>query len=300
MPFGVKPICATCKTNLSTMWRKGPQGEVLCNSCGLKHLNPGAEGGGTDNGNGNISGGSQASSSTVNVVKTQNGASNSSVQQGVLRKSARLKPTRHRHQNITKGIATKGKSRRVIFKKNPIKSPNPVATVVTSDWVFYKGTYFQAGDIVSLLDEDGGVYYGQIRGFLQDQFLEKSAIITWLLPTQASPRDVFDPSTYILGPEEDLPRKLEYLEFVCHAPSEYFKSYRSPYPTVSLKPDLCFIWTNIGPDIRTIPTTDEIFGPKCEEILPGEVGPRPTTPKKVDLHRKSMEKKLDIIKMEIS
>jgi hypothetical protein len=52
------------------------------------------------------------------VGKSQNGSNNNSVSQGVLRKSARLKPTRHRQQNAIKALSTKGKSRRVVFKKN--------------------------------------------------------------------------------------------------------------------------------------------------------------------------------------
>ena len=59
--------------------------------------------------------------------------------------------------------------------------------------------YYQVGDIVSLVDDEGDVYYAQIRGFLQDQYYEKSAVITWLLPTSASSKEGFDPSTYILG-----------------------------------------------------------------------------------------------------
>lgn len=30
---------------------------------------------------------------------------------------------------------------------------------------------------------DDGIYYAQIRGFLEDQYCEKSAAVTWLLPT---------------------------------------------------------------------------------------------------------------------
>lgn len=59
--------------------------------------------------------------------------------------------------------------------------------------------YYQIGDIVSLLDHGGDVFYAQIRGFMQDQYTEKSAVITWLLPTQSTIKDTFDPSTYILG-----------------------------------------------------------------------------------------------------
>ena len=34
---------------------------------------------------------------------------------------------------------------------------------------------------------EGGTFYAQLRGFLTDQYCEKSAVITWLLPTTNSP-----------------------------------------------------------------------------------------------------------------
>lgn len=51
------------------------------------------------------------------------------------------------------------------------------------------------------MDENTDIYYAQIRGLLTDQYCEKSACITWLLPTQESPppAEGFDPATYILG-----------------------------------------------------------------------------------------------------
>ncbi|RMC04983.1 hypothetical protein DUI87_18163 [Hirundo rustica rustica] len=130
----------------------------------------------------------------------------------------------------------------------PIKAPESVSTIITAESIFYKGVYYQIGDVVSVVDEqDGRTYYAQIRGFIQDQYCEKSAALTWLIPTQASPKDCFDPASYIIGPEEDLPRKMEYLEFVCHAPSEYFKSRSSPFPTVPTRPEKGYIWTHVGP-----------------------------------------------------
>lgn len=59
----------------------------------------------------------------------------------------------------------------------------------------------QVGDIVSVQDVDGGTFYAQLRGFLTDQYCEKSAVLTWLLPTRASPPPdkCFDPATYIIG-----------------------------------------------------------------------------------------------------
>ena len=44
--------------------------------------------------------------------------------------------------------------------------------------------FYFLGDIVSVEDiDDGSVYYAQLRGFLTDQYCEKSGVITWLLPT---------------------------------------------------------------------------------------------------------------------
>lgn len=49
------------------------------------------------------------------------------------------------------------------------------------------------------------MYYAQFRGFLTDQYCEKSAVISWLLPTQNSPKpeDGFDPATYIIGDNDN-------------------------------------------------------------------------------------------------
>ncbi|CAI9735015.1 zinc finger domain-containing 1-like [Octopus vulgaris] len=248
MPFGMKPVCTSCKSTSSTMWRKGSQGEILCNSCGVKSCNK-------DNPDG--SAGSAANSS-------KNSTSHSSSAGPVLRKSSRIRPTKNRIQTTSKSLGTKGKSRRNIFKKtHPIKAPTAVSTIVSGDSVFYNGLYYQVGDIVSLLDDDGqSVYYAQLRGLLQDQYNEKSAVISWLLPTQSSPKNRFDPSTYILGPEEDLPRKLEFMEFVCHAPSDYYKCFKQPYPCMTNTPELSYVWSPFQPCIRIVPSKDEIFGTK--------------------------------------
>ena len=41
----------------------------------------------------------------------------------------------------------------------------------------------------------------------------------------------FDAATYIVGPEEELPRRLECFTFVTHAPADYFYYRHAPYPT---------------------------------------------------------------------
>lgn len=67
-------------------------------------------------------------------------------------------------------------------------------------YLYPQGVYYQTGDVIKVTDEeDGKPYYAQIRGFVQDQYCEKSAALTWLIPTQASPKDQFDPGTYIVG-----------------------------------------------------------------------------------------------------
>lgn len=143
-----------------------------------------------------------------------------------------------------------GKSRRtLVFKQNrPAKSPVEVSAPVTAEILYYKGSFFSVGDIVSLMDVGGGIYYAQIRGLLQDKFHEKSAVLTWLLPTRSSPKDHFDPTTYYVGPDDEMPRKLECLEFICHAPSDYFQAKNSPYPTIPYKPESGYIWTRFGPN----------------------------------------------------
>lgn len=73
----------------------------------------------------------------------------------------------------------------LIVYLQPVKAPTATATPVTNNFVFYKGTYFQVGDVVSMQDVDGAIYYAQIRGLLTDQYCEKSAAVTWLLPTTA-------------------------------------------------------------------------------------------------------------------
>lgn len=128
---------------------------------------------------------------------------------------------------------------------------------MTLQSIFFKGQYYQVGDIVSMVDVDGGTYYAQITGFLQDQYCEKSATVTWLLPSQESPTDRFDPSTYFLGPEEDLPRKLECMQFICHAPSDYYLNRSAPYPTLNEKPERGFIWTNLGGQIFSNSINDQ-------------------------------------------
>lgn len=76
------------------------------------------------------------------------------------------------------------------------------------------------------------------------------------------------------GPEEDLPRKLDCMEYVCHAPTEYFRAKTAPYPTTTAGPELGYVWTSLGYEIVRSPSYDEIFGLAKPVPEPKERQPR--------------------------
>ncbi|XP_043288645.1 GATA zinc finger domain-containing protein 1 [Venturia canescens] len=233
MPLGEKPECVRCGTRETPLWHATDTGS-LCNSCLDDERNL----------------------SDANTIVKNEDEDKNSTNGKPSRKSTRI--TRYCKPKATNGSALKtvpkGKGRRHIFKKQPIKAPSAVATPVTSNFVFYKGSYFQTGDIVSMEDTDGGIYYAQIRGLLTDQYCEKSAAVTWLLPTTSSPPPYqgFSPETYIIGPEEDLPRKLDCMEFVMHAPSDYYKLKNTPYPPPLTETGAGYIWTSLRNELNAV------------------------------------------------
>lgn len=83
-----------------------------------------------------------------------------------------------------------------------------------------------------MVDKNKDMYYAQIRGLMVDSYCEKSAFLTWLIPTEMSPppNERFEPSTYLIGPDEDLARKLSCMEFLMNAPSNYYHNKDNPYP----------------------------------------------------------------------
>ena len=107
------------------------------------------------------------------------------------------------------------------------------------------------------------------------------------------------------GPEEDIPRKMEFMDFVCHAPSDYFKAHNTPYPVAQRDSDLCFIWTSLGPEIRTTPSVDEIFGVKDEREEASATADVPSSTKSVkDKDGKEKDKNKEkedrkVVKMEM-
>lgn len=83
-----------------------------------------------------------------------------------------------------------------------------------------------------MIDTKDNIYYAQIRGLLIDTYCEKSAFLTWLLPTKASPppNERFDASSYIIGPEDENPRRMSCMTFIMNAPSTYYFDRDNPYP----------------------------------------------------------------------
>ncbi|KAK3852869.1 hypothetical protein Pcinc_040554 [Petrolisthes cinctipes] len=284
MVFGLKPVCAKCKATESNLWQKNENDQILCVECQTK--SNGSSSNNNNNNNSKMSAVRQQKERDEEDQDTRrdeekmeaedhkdadssNGNGKDDDQDGEKdrdsggrgsEKRETKRKTRKGRQG-GKGSVPKGKGRRYIFKKSATKAPVAVATPVTSEYLFYKGLYYQVGDIVSVVDVDGGTYYAQIRGLLQDQYCEKSAVLTWLLPTKSSPppENGFDPSTYIIGPEEDIPRKLEYMEFECHAPSDYFKDQTSPYSTMTYQPQSCFVWSRLGPQIKPLEKAKELM-----------------------------------------
>lgn len=137
-----------------------------------------------------------------------------------------------------------------------------IKTSVTSDCIYHKGTFYQKGDIVAFCDqEDGLVYFAQIKGFLQDQFCEKSAAINWLVPIRPTSREFFDPGAYGIGLEDTQLRKLDCMTFVRHCPHDYYlnrffhnpnapscsdgEQFETNYKKKGIDP--AYIWTSMKP-----------------------------------------------------
>eukprot|EP00058_Branchiostoma_floridae_P027491 XP_002612982.1 hypothetical protein BRAFLDRAFT_74772 [Branchiostoma floridae] len=267
MPLGVRPCCSTCKTTDSPMWRRNEFGDVLCNSCSLKQLQLSAAPPAQENGDSN---------NTTQPLQHQNGNKAEKIQ---LRKSMRVRSAKTKAlQQTGKGTVTKGKSRRIIFKKNPLKAPAAVSTIVTSECFFYKGIYYQMGDIVSLMDHDGVSTMHRLRVSCRTSTVRRvwsshgcyqprpAPGITLTLPHTSSVSYVLTVTLlqegfdffFACGPEEELPRLMDCVEFVCHAPSEYFKTKKSPHPTIPSRPETNYVSACVAP--KQPPSTAEIFG----------------------------------------
>jgi len=156
MPLtGQEPRCRDCKTDESDVWERTDSGEILCDKCYEIQRIVGTEpvsnlsrtGGGhtaavrssadttgflcdsfnqasasfamakeTDTRNSNLATERRQSSSSHQTSRISS-VGKDALESKMTRKSARIKPSKSKSQTAVKAQATKGRSRRVIFKK---------------------------------------------------------------------------------------------------------------------------------------------------------------------------------------
>lgn len=233
------PQCADCFTDSCPMWRKTIRGLTVCNVCHLKRVTV------------------SESSSAKQKEKSKDIVRQSGRRSKPSCKAAGLGRGKY-SDKLTKGSSLK--SRKSLLKKKPLKSPTVTGAVVTSSSIHHQGLLYKSGDIVSVTDISGQRYYAQLRGFMQDLFLRKSAVITWLLPTVPNPRK-FDPSVFLPGPDEDMPRPMECFEFISRAPSNLFKLKTSYPPYLRTRVDLASLLSTaeelLKPELQRNTETEE-------------------------------------------
>ncbi|CAG0916868.1 unnamed protein product [Notodromas monacha] len=129
------------------------------------------------------------------------------------------------------------------------KFAHRISTFIQTPKVFHDKIWWNTGDIVCAAGMDNRIYYAQTRGFLCDQYGNKSCALTWLVPK--TPRDSvsvdnFEPAEYLLAYNQDEPQDLDDLTWVCRAPSDYYSPVNAPY---RVKPAVNrgFVWTRMGP-----------------------------------------------------
>lgn len=130
MSFGQSAVCSSCKTDESDVWEKKDSGDILCYKCCESQ---------DDAVSGPLPGYRPATPSIDHSVPVSEKASSKEIRPKSLnsqtsrpnardlidakswtRKSNRIKPLKNRSQASTKAQTTKGRSRRVVFKKKVI------------------------------------------------------------------------------------------------------------------------------------------------------------------------------------
>lgn len=131
-----------------------------------------------------------------------------------LRKSTRMTrkyKTRANPYALPKPTVGRGRGRKGALRRAPLRTPSEGRTWQKTNRAYTSEGYLQAGDIVSLV-EDNKAYYAQLRGFMCDLYGEKMGVVTWLLPTQDYKSGRFDPEHFDVGLDEDTPRRLDTMQ----------------------------------------------------------------------------------------
>ncbi|KAL3316192.1 GATA zinc finger domain-containing protein 1 [Cichlidogyrus casuarinus] len=154
----------------------------------------------------------------------------------LLNQKKSLRP-RVKNPTLTSGklAGSKFKSRRCILKRNVQKIRSPEPSIFCVNQTYHNGSLIQIGDIVSLVDYDGGTFFAQIRGLMQDNIGDTCCVLSWLAPKPEYIEDCskFEPSKFRVALEEDVLRFIESVKFVCSCPSEYFQPIATPHHILS-------------------------------------------------------------------
>jgi len=267
-----KPRCRLCDTVTSVYWRVPARDLLLCNNCFLRDLHDSKSTSrfcklkriDTNIDSSDITSSAACLFSGFYFPTQTNGddqsaasSSSSLSSSSSITKTKRSKVTDTKSQQLplikipTRNQPTFRTNRKTLaFKsKKPEKCLSQSTSFKLFDVLYSKDRRFQIGDIVYLIDAKFSCFYAQIRALLQDEQLNAFAFLTWLLPTNISTSTDnfhFDPNGYSIGPNEEYPRSLNSLSFVCHAPSNYFqvKTYpQSLTTTIDNKRSMNYIWT---------------------------------------------------------
>ncbi|CAF3782656.1 unnamed protein product [Rotaria sp. Silwood1] len=255
-----KPRCRQCDTMTSVYWRVPARDVLLCNNCFLndsKNLNQFCKLKRIDTNIEDLSTFENRFHFSTQINKDEQFvSSSSSTSSSIITKTKRSKIIEPIKSQISIKISTRqqpllrSNRKTLAFKsKKPEKSLSQSTTFKLSDVLYSKGRRFEVGDIVYLIDANLSCFYAQIRALFQDEHVNAFAFLTWLLPTSiktSTNNFHFDPNAYSIGPNEEYPRSLNSLSFVCHSPSDYFqvKTYPQSMKTDN-KRSFNYIWTQI-------------------------------------------------------
>ena len=106
----MKIVCSICSRLETIIWHKENNGTVICNECFLRpkqqtFIVSSQE----ENGNEDVE---------STVAHSENTVDRSHLTSSVIRKSNRMRASKYKFSHMSKILASKGRSRRIIFKRN--------------------------------------------------------------------------------------------------------------------------------------------------------------------------------------
>ncbi|CAF0808198.1 unnamed protein product [Adineta ricciae] len=254
------PRCRSCDTMTSVYWRVPARNLLLCNNCflhDLKTSNQYCKLKRIDTNTEDLSTFENRFHFSTQLIKDEQVvSSSSSSSSSTITKVKRSKAIEPVKSQVSMKISTRqqpsfrSNRKTLAFKtKKPEKCSSQSTTFKLFDVLYSKGRRFEIGDIVYLIDSNLSCFYAQIRALFQDEHVNAYAFLTWLLPTSiksSTNNFQFDPNAYSIGPNEEYPRSLNSLSFVCHAPSDYFQVKTYPQSmTTDNKRSFKYVWSQI-------------------------------------------------------